>query len=537
MNLDKLTVEIRPRRPWEAVDLGMLMAQRWWFKLTLIYLLLSLPVWLLLEFIPLSYWYYRLLIFWLLVPLFERPLLYFLSKAVFNEIPTIKDVLKAAPKLMLRQIILSLTWRRFSFSRSMDAPVVILENLKGKQRAQRLQTLHREDSSPAGWLSVVCFVFVYALAMSLLIVTLQFANHFLDTPWWELVEEDGWIGFLTRWMGLLLYYFLYLGFVLVAPFYVATGFALYLNRRIKLEAWDVEIAFRRIVQKRAQQEQRIRTTALPAILLACIIFLPSINPMPALAVSEEAPVADETAVNSEELSEIDRAKKEIETILKSEDFNRIKVERNKRLPFEQKPEEEKDSNTDFMDKLMEFLESLVKGLANWGEILLWIVVLCLVFYLLFRYRHWFAELAPELKLAKKAKPELLFGLDVTEESLPDDVGASALELWRSGKHREALALLYRACLAQLIGRGLELEDGDTELECLQVTEQHAHLLKLQQPTITYFRNLTEHWRKLAYGHIAPAEPEGLQLCGAWSRAWDADYQEQSVLNKDSQSEN
>ena len=29
------------------------------------------------------------------------------------------------------------------------------------------------------------------------------------------------------------------------PFYVAAGFALYLNRRVDLEAWDVEQEFRR----------------------------------------------------------------------------------------------------------------------------------------------------------------------------------------------------------------------------------------------------------------------------------------------------
>jgi hypothetical protein len=29
------------------------------------------------------------------------------------------------------------------------------------------------------------------------------------------------------------------------PFYVAAGFAMYLNRRVELEAWDIEQEFRR----------------------------------------------------------------------------------------------------------------------------------------------------------------------------------------------------------------------------------------------------------------------------------------------------
>ena len=32
---------------------------------------------------------------------------------------------------------------------------------------------------------------------------------------------------------------------LVEPFFVAAGFAMYLNRRVELEAWDIEQEFRR----------------------------------------------------------------------------------------------------------------------------------------------------------------------------------------------------------------------------------------------------------------------------------------------------
>jgi hypothetical protein len=33
--------------------------------------------------------------------------------------------------------------------------------------------------------------------------------------------------------------------VVLEPFYVAAGFAMYLNRRVQLEAWDIEQEFRR----------------------------------------------------------------------------------------------------------------------------------------------------------------------------------------------------------------------------------------------------------------------------------------------------
>ena len=36
---------------------------------------------------------------------------------------------------------------------------------------------------------------------------------------------------------------------LIAPFYVAGGFALYLNRRSELEGWDIEICLRRLLAR------------------------------------------------------------------------------------------------------------------------------------------------------------------------------------------------------------------------------------------------------------------------------------------------
>ena len=43
MNLDQVTLEIRPRSAWEAVDLGLLMAKRWWLPMIKVWLLASAP--------------------------------------------------------------------------------------------------------------------------------------------------------------------------------------------------------------------------------------------------------------------------------------------------------------------------------------------------------------------------------------------------------------------------------------------------------------------------------------------------------------
>ena len=47
--------------------------------------------------------------------------------------------------------------------------------------------------------------------------------------------------------GLLLAW--YIAMSIVEPFHVAAGFSLYLNRRTELEAWDLELAFRRLRER------------------------------------------------------------------------------------------------------------------------------------------------------------------------------------------------------------------------------------------------------------------------------------------------
>ena len=44
MNLSKISVQVRPRNPYEAIDLGFVMARRWFIPLVLLWLIPALPV-------------------------------------------------------------------------------------------------------------------------------------------------------------------------------------------------------------------------------------------------------------------------------------------------------------------------------------------------------------------------------------------------------------------------------------------------------------------------------------------------------------
>ena len=68
----------------------------------------------------------------------------------------------------------------------------------------------------------------------------------LDWSWQSLISAatQGW-----RWLEHLTNAFYALVLVVWEPIYVACGFSLYLNRRTVLEAWDIELVFRRMRQR------------------------------------------------------------------------------------------------------------------------------------------------------------------------------------------------------------------------------------------------------------------------------------------------
>ena len=105
---------------------------------------------------------------------------------------------------------------------------------------------------------------------------------------------------------------------------------------------------------------------------------------------------------------------------------------------------------------------------------------------------------------------MLFGLQVTPESLPDDIPGSVERLWDE-QPREALGLLYRALLSRLLGEfRLPLKSAHTEGEVLQLVEE-----LYQDDLSAYANRLTRHWQNLAYGHRTPPPASRDELCQGW----------------------
>ena len=116
-------------------------------------------------------------------------------------------------------------------------------------------------------------------------------------------------------------------------------------------------------------------------------------------------------------------------------------------------------------------------------------------------------------------PETMFGMDVRKDSLPDNIGESAAKLWRDGDRRLSIALLYRGCLAQIIARGVILDASYTEMECVSATDSTTSD-RVDQPMREYFHELTQIWRRFAYGHIEPEFETAEPYFKRWPSVWE-----------------
>ncbi|MGF0240705.1 DUF4129 domain-containing protein [Rhodococcus sp. IEGM1300] len=504
MRLSDATVVIRPRSTWEAMDLGVLLSQRHRRLLMTSWAVVTLPVFALLS---LVFWQSpstALFIFWWLKPAFERLPLYILSKTLFGETPTVQQALRQWPRLLKPQLLASLTWRRFSLSRSFLMPVVQLEGLRGQARQQRLQVLLARNAGAAQWLTIIGVHLESALWIGLLVLFyMLLPQHVeLDWNWQNLISgaQKDWL-----WLEHLTNVFYALVLIVWEPIYVACGFSLYLNRRTVLEAWDIELAFRRM-------RQRIGNATL-ALLLAVFVLLPA---APDVWATEPANSPDSPRLLDQPLTS-QASRDSIKAILEQPPFKNKETVTRYRFGDDKPATHEADHGAlpGWMKALLELLNAEhFSAVARLLEVLLWGAVIGAAGWLIWRYRNGLQALVgrrPAFKTSpQRSLPQQAFGLDLTRETLPADIAASAEHLWQSNP-REALGLLYRALLSHLLhDYNLALKPADTEGQVLQ---RIAHL---QQPSLLAFsKTLTAHWQNMAYGHRLPPAHLQQELCNDW----------------------
>jgi hypothetical protein len=485
VDLERLSVRLRPRNAWEALDLGFALGREHAKRAYGAWLAVFVPaaVLALALFREQPAWGWLLL--WWLKPLFERAVLQVYAADIFGDRPRIRGIVRGLPRLAWRSGILgALTVRRFDLARSLHLPVFVLERLSGREARRRNQVLDRDARGAAVWLTAMLGLVDVLLAIggSLAIAFLVDVQTPIETilgGWMRGRFEHG----VDTLYGAIC---ASASMTLVEPFYVACGFTLYLQRRTALEGWDIELRFRQLAA-RVEGARRPAASAGACVLLALALGLAGALAAPA-ARAEPDPG------------------REIGKVLADPQFgHEAKASVLRYVGPRMKPGEEKKSD-------LSWLQALAEMLANGARAAAWAAAIIAVLVILY-YGARYARLKG-LGSGPRERPQFLFGLDVRPESLPRDVPGAARAAIDAGRIREALSLLYRASLVRLMDEGLEFLQGDTEGDCMRAVKRAG-----EGARVRYFAQLVEAWQLIAYAHRSLAREAALALADGWDSAF------------------
>lgn len=502
MQLERIGVALRPRTPQEAMDLGMSMLRAHARRVWSAWLIFTLPIFLLCQGLA---WgvgapWLGLLLPWWLRPLFDRIPLYVLSRAVFEQAPDWRATLKGQRAWPWGRTLAALTWLRVDTNRALRLPMDLLEGVTAKQRRARWRVLSRPLVGIASGLTWTCFAFELAISLSLCLFGLWLVpsealpdsmrsfNQAISLPAFR--HALVWIASGVT----------YVSMSIVEPLYVAAGFGLYLNRRTQLEAWDIDLAFRRL-------RERLLELGMAALLLICALGLPS------FAHAAEQP-AQAGHAPTHSMAEVFRQPVDgKDALFASGAANAYRdprfgqpyktqrwVLRTPPPPVSQSPA----AGWLGLGALFANLGSAVLNVLLWG--LLAVGVAALIGFALRYVRG--AKLALP---ARSEAPKPLRSQMRQDASLPEDLAAAVRELWRGGRRREALSLLYRGSV-QRAAAALHMQPpiDATESDWLQYARNMEDAARRERLVV-----IVRTWQLAAYADRYPADADIDALLSGW----------------------
>ena len=474
-------MRLRSREPWEAADLGVAMLRAWWRPAYGALLIVVLPTTVILHLLLTSRPWLALLLTWWLKPLYDRIVLHVFAHAVFEAPPRITDTL-ANWRFLIGSTSLgsALLLGRFDSARAFNLPVNQLEGQRGAAARERRLVLGRRATQASavlyvcllfetmGWLSLTALVDLVTPA------TLE-AQYGLKAFFSHLYDPNA-----PAWAVYLNHAFYIVAMCAIEPLYVACSFALYLNRRTLLEAWDLELSFRRMAER-----ARPATGAVAAALLALALFAPA---------AQDAHAAEPVPRDV------------IREVLAAPEFQ----DHRKEKVWQRRANDDRErSEIDFgaLGRALQFVSDLFAGVMRFAVyVFLAVGAFFLLRYLARNMGRW----TPSAESSRRAPPAVLFGLDVRPQALPEDLAQVAAAAAQSDP-RLALSLLYRGALATLIHRDrIDFAAGDTEADCVRRIDRVAPV-----PLGAYFRRLVRAWSEAAYAQRIANAASIRALCEEW----------------------
>ncbi|MFP1682806.1 DUF4129 domain-containing protein [Alloalcanivorax sp. C16-1] len=490
MDLNRINARLAPRTSWQAVDVGTRLYRRWWRQASLVWLVFTaLPFALLAGYAAATRSVWPLLLFWWLKPLWERPLLAFYSRALFDDYPGPLTLLRAFPKYGLNGLAAQLTWRRFSPSRGFLTGVWQLEGNRGARVSGRIAVLLRPPGQRAGTLTFTVLGLEHAMTVALVVLAMTLVPWQFNLEWSVWFQEQSQLqwGFINlAW---------YLVLAVTEPLYVATSFALYLNQRTWLEGWDLQLGLTRI------GERRRRAGGGAALALLLVLFGAAPHPVEA-----QAPATDQADPKQQAID-----------LLASDTFMPFEERQDRRLRESLRDDDgdswwqdllrrllDRESDSDGRDPL-NVPDGLITGLGYLLLALLAVVIVMMV-------RRYVPGIGGRGADGKPVMPVRVAGLDTRAESLPADLERALDQELARGDVRAALALLLRDGLVTLFHyRPLPLTAGATEQDCLRAYQRALD----GAPVIAWLTALVNAWTRTAWAHRPSDEQAVRDLMARW----------------------
>lgn len=488
MDITKLSFTARTRTGFETFDLTLLMVKENFAAMMRLVLVLYLPVAAILWFaLPIEY---ASFVMWWLKPLLERPLLTYLANKSFSIPISTWQCIRAIRQLAFADIIMMLTINRLSPNRAYLSPIEQLERAKGKVKSQRKNAMLLRGNHKQTYWMILCLHFEGLLLALLMLLAYNFIPHGIsfDDQFMQMDLDSPLIANT--------YYFVYLiAMILVAPYYVTGGFLAYINTRIQLEAWDLELSFKRIAG-------RFSSVALVVCLSG---FLLSTLPT-AVEAQEQEQVTSEQSENTVDATEQQRqafqlTHDEIEAIYQDNEL----IERtNVWQPNFQKKEKDTSGFEAFL--------AMLTGLGNVIGYIIWALVIALGIWLivkLVRYLDNSQRQSFNVVKSDQARKVSLptFFADVEKREWPKDLLTAAEQANAQGEIRLALTYLLQFSLSFAIERTQVIITASmTEQECSRALKQ---VLKMEDFSI--YQSLINLWCQLAWAHREVSAEQVAQL--------------------------
>ena len=458
----------------EALDLGVLIARRYWWSLLAGWLILAVPVFIGAWLVPNLF--FALMLLWWFKPLYERIPLTIVAASIFKGHATWSTIRR---NILSADCWLWLTLFRLSPGRSTLTPVAALEGNHSREGiVSTRRSLVRERTMGTyiwllilGWCLEVCIVLLLLFTVADM-AGIEIPEDILNDP------DTGFTGMFTTdafhyWTSKLVLTLFFVAYALVAPFYTCCGFALYLNRRIELEGWDIDIGFRKLTQ---------RIAPIVGLFLVLLCFDTSwAQP------NEPAGVDAQKTSMQQEIREI------VDSDLISDKRARTEFD------IELRPVESRS---------YPFLQEILRIIA-WG------LLIAAVVFLLYQLRVWeyarfFRKEGTKPRSIHSNVPKLKRDLN-----LPDNVSGQATELWNRGHRREALSLLYRGALYALVTHHrCKIDLSFTEAACKRE-------VKATVPSRSKsFELITSKWQQLAYANQPIQDSDFVSLRDSYVQDFD-----------------